>query len=113
MNDGDFLLLAQLLVHHVHFGRTNHRLSERDDGLRRADLDFSKPLKKKEEWRLFSVFVISPSDSLQIENRHRPWLSPKGNGATGFGCLQVKHIRTESLGPLSDDDFMFYSIQFY
>lgn len=47
MNDGDFLLLAQLLVHHVHFGRTNHRLSERDDGLRRADLDFSKPLKKR------------------------------------------------------------------
>lgn len=47
VNDGHFLLLAKIFIHHVHFWRAHHCLSERNDGLRRADLNFSKPLKKK------------------------------------------------------------------
>lgn len=32
VDDGNFLLLAQVLIHHVHFGRTDHRFSEGNDG---------------------------------------------------------------------------------
>lgn len=32
VDDGNFLLLAQVFIHHVHFWRTDHRFPEWNDG---------------------------------------------------------------------------------
>lgn len=47
VNDGHFLLLAEILVYHVHFWRKHHSFSEWNDRLRRADLNFGKPLNRQ------------------------------------------------------------------
>lgn len=47
VNDGYFMLLAHLFVHHVHFWRTHHCLSKWNDGLGCTDLNFCKPLKRQ------------------------------------------------------------------
>lgn len=49
VDDGQFLLLAHLLVYHVHFGRSYHCFSEWNDGFGCGDLNFSKPAKKQDE----------------------------------------------------------------
>lgn len=48
VNYGHFLLLTQVFIHHVHFWRTYHCFSEWNNGFGCGDLNFSKPLKKKE-----------------------------------------------------------------
>lgn len=47
VNDGHFLLLAEVFVYHVHFWRKHHSFSEWNDRLGCADLNFGKPLKRQ------------------------------------------------------------------
>lgn len=47
MNDGHFLLLANVFIYHVYFWRKHHSFSEWNDRLWCADLNFSKPFKRQ------------------------------------------------------------------
>jgi len=58
VNDGYFLLLAQVFIHHVHFWRTYHCFSEWDDGLGGADLNFSEPSKRHVKILLLTLMSV-------------------------------------------------------
>lgn len=50
-----FVLLAEFFVDHVHLWRTYHCFSKRDDRLRSADFNFSKPEKQNIAMQIMSL----------------------------------------------------------
>lgn len=110
--DGNFLLLAQLFIHHIHFWWANHCFSEWYDGFWCAYFNFSKPLKKTVKIMLVApvtdsvvstismmtvMLLFISSNSIQAQDSNTVRLS----GQEGFHSYKVQWLSWNIFVPSS------------